>query len=219
MPEVDPRTALAVGTLGVAAAATGLRPAVVALALAALGLAWAAPGWPALGRRLLPVAGASLAVLIVWPLAPQAATATAVRALAASFSVLAAGAVVEWPRLVAALQGWGAGPSLVAFLVIAARHVETLGDEARQALVALRLRGALDRRANLPRATAALLACLLGSALGRADHVARALELRGFEGRLAPLPAWRPQRGEAGHYAAAALLLGVTLAEAVAWTR
>ena len=49
--------------------------------------------------------------------------------------------------------------------------------------------------------------------------MARALELRGFDGRLAALPPWRPRSGETVYYVAAALLLGATVAETLAWAR
>lgn len=217
MGRIDPRTGLLVGALGVAASAAGPRAACLALGLAGLGLAASARGWGALARRLWPVAGTGLALLLLWPLAPQAATGAALRAVAASLSVLAAGTTLEWPGAVAALQGWGAPRSLVAFLVVLARHLDTLARDARQAVLTVRLRGGGDRWANLPRATAALLARLLGAALARADRVAVALELRGFTGRLAPLPRWRPRLAETGLYLAGALLAAASLAEALAW--
>jgi len=66
---------------------------------------------------------------------------------------------------------------------------------------------------------AALLARVLDRALHRADHVAHALELRGFQGRVPGLPRWRPQAAEIPHYALALALGAVAVFAAGPWSR
>jgi len=215
----DARTALLVSLLAGAAGLASPRGA--ALALGALGLeaALAGVGPGALARRLLPLLPAFAVLLLLLPLAPGPVLDVTLRGLAVSAATVVLGAVASWSRIVAVLQGLGLPRTAVAFLVILGRHAAGVGEEARHAHHALATRGGYDRPRNLSRSTAALLARVLDRALHRADQVAHALELRGFQGRVPGLPRWRPQAEELPHYALALALGAVAVFEAGPWSR
>jgi cobalt/nickel transport system permease protein len=215
----DARTALFVSLL---AGASGLAsPRGAALALGALGVeaALAGVGARALALRLLPLLSAFAVLLLLLPLAPGPVLDVTLRGLAVSTATVVLGAVASWSRVVAALQGLGLPRTAVAFLVILGRHAAGVGEEARHAHHALATRGGYDRARNLGRSTAALLARVLDRALHRADQVAHALELRGFQGRVPALPRWRPQAAEVPHYALALALGMVAALEVWPWNR
>jgi energy-coupling factor transporter transmembrane protein EcfT len=213
----DPRTALAVSLLAAAAAVASARGAVLALGALAVQAALAGVRPRALALRLLPLVSAFALFLVFLPLAPGPVLDVAVRGLAVSSAAVVLGAVAGWSRLVAAAQGLGLPRTVVAFLVILGRHAAGVAEEARRARHALVTRGGYDRTRNLGRATAALVARVVDRALHRADHVARALELRGFEGRVPGLAPWRPRGAEVPHYALGALLAAAALLEAGPW--
>jgi energy-coupling factor transporter transmembrane protein EcfT len=141
------------------------------------------------------------------------------RGLAVSAATVVLGAAASWSRLVAVLQGLGLPRTALAFFVILGRHAAGMSDEVRRAHHALATRGGYDRTRNLGRSTAALLARVVDRALRRADHVAHALELRGFQGRVAGLPRWRPRVAELPHYALALALGAAAVFEAGPWSR
>jgi energy-coupling factor transporter transmembrane protein EcfT len=215
----DPRTAIVVSLLAGAAGLASPRGA--ALALGGLGLeaALAGVGPRALARRLLPLLSAFAVLLLFLPLAPGPVLDVTLRGLAVSTATVVLGVVASWSGVVAALQGAGLPRTAVAFFVILGRHAAGVGAEARHAHLALATRGGYDRPRNLGRSTAALLARVLDRALHRADHVAHALELRGFEGRVPGLPRWRLRAAEAAHYALALALGAVAVFEAGPWGR
>jgi cobalt/nickel transport system permease protein len=215
----DPRTALVVSLLAGAAGLASPRGA--ALALGALGLEATLAGVPprALARRLLPLLSAFALLLLFLPLAPGPVLDVSLRGLAVSAATVVLGVVASWSRTVAALQTLGLPRTAVAFLVILGRHAAGVGEEARHAHHALATRGGYDRPRNLGRSTAALLARVLDRALHRADQVAHALELRGFQGRVPGLPRWRWQTAEIAHYALALVLGVVAVFEAGPWSR
>jgi cobalt/nickel transport system permease protein len=215
----DPRTALLVSLLAIAAGLASPRGA--ALALAALGLqaALGGVGPGALARRLLPLLPAFALLLLFAPLAPGPVLDVTVRGLAVSTATVVLGAVTSWSRLIAALQGLGLPRTAVAFLVILGRHAAGVAEEARHSHHALKSRGGYDRVGNLGRSTAALLARVLDRALHRADQVAWALELRGFQGRVLGLPPFRPRAAEIPHYAVALVLAATAVLETGPWSR
>jgi energy-coupling factor transporter transmembrane protein EcfT len=215
----DARTALLVSLLAGAAGLASPRGA--ALALVGLGLeaALAGVGPRALARRLLPLLPAFAVVLLLLPLAPGPVLDVTLRGLAVSAATVVLGAVASWSRVVAVLQGLGLPRTAVAFLVILGRHAAGVGEEARRAHHALATRGGYERSRNLGRSTAVLLARVVGRALHRADQVAHALELRGFQGRVPGLPRWRPRAAEIPHYALALALGAAAVFEAGLWSR
>ena len=181
------------------ASVVGWRSAIVALLCAAV----AAPPAPRrVGLHALALVGSLATLLVLLPFAPRAVTDVALRGLAASLTLVLLTSGVPWPAAIAELQHLGLPRAMVAFLALLARHVEVLAGDARSVVAVLKVRGALDRKANLPRAVAVLLSRLLALAWWRADRVADAMALRGFEGRLPPSPEWRPRRREARQYAA-----------------
>jgi energy-coupling factor transporter transmembrane protein EcfT len=214
----DPRTALLVSLLGVAAALASWRGALAALAALGLEAVLAGASPRALALRLLPLASGFAFFLLFLPFAPGPVLDVGLRGLAVSTSPVVLGVVASWSGVVAALQGLGLPRPAMAFLVILGRHAAGVAEDARQAHHALVTRGGYDGARNLGRSTAILLPRVLDRALHRADHVAHALELRGFRGRVPGLPAFRPRTGEAAHYALA-LLLGLAAAyEAGPWS-
>jgi hypothetical protein len=214
----DTRTAVVVSLLAVVAGLASPRGA--ALALGGLGLeaALAGVGPRALARRLLPLLPAFAVVLLLLPLAPGPVLDVTLRGLAVSTATVVLGAVASWSGVVAVLQGLGLPRTAVAFLVILGRHAAGVSEEARHAHHALATRGGYDCFRNLGRSTAALLARVLDRALHRADHVAHALELRGFQGRVPGLPRWHPRAAEIPHYALALALGAVAAFEAWPWS-
>jgi hypothetical protein len=215
----DPRTALTVSLAACAAALVSPRGA--ALALVATGVQAALVGLSlrALALRLLPIASGFAAFLLLLPFAARPVLDLTLRGLAVAAATVVLGAVASWSALVSVLQGLGLPPAGVAYLVILARHASGVAEETRRASLALRTRGGFDRPGNLGRSTAALLARVLDRALLQADHVARALELRGFEGRVLDLPAFRFRLVEAPHYALAFALCVAVVFEAGPWSR
>jgi len=208
---VHPRTALALAAAGVGASLAGWRSAVIVLVCLSAFLLSTAP------RRiipgLVPLLGAFLALVVLLPFAPKAVVTVAARGVAASLSLVTAAWSTTWPATLGDLSGLGLPRTTVAFLALLARHVETVGETAQRTVAALQLRGAFDRWKHVPRAVGVLLGRLLFLAFARADRVADALALRGFEGRLAPPDPWRPRLGEARHYAAILVLVAAVLWE------
>jgi energy-coupling factor transporter transmembrane protein EcfT len=95
----------------------------------------------------------------------------------------------------------------------------SLGAEVTRVYRALLLRGAFDARGGRVRAARILLVMLLPTAMERADHLADALALRGFEGRI-PLPRpWRPRLVEAPFYAIALTASAAGVWEKLPWIR
>lgn len=215
----DARTALLVSLLAGASGLASPRGAALALGALALEAAFAGVGPRALALRLLPLLSAFAVFLLLLPLAPGPVLDVTLRGLAVSTATVVLGAVASWSRVVAALQGLGLPRTAVAFLVILGRHAAGVGEEARHAHHALATRGGYDRPRNLGRSTAALLARVLDRALHRADQVAHALELRGFQGRVPGLPRWRPRAAEIPHYALALALGAVAILEVWPWSR
>jgi energy-coupling factor transporter transmembrane protein EcfT len=189
-----------------ASALSGFLPATGVLLLSA-GLASATGfSW----NRLLPLAGSLAFFLLLVPLAPGPAIEAVVKGLAISSAVVVSISSARWDRLVAAIQGAGAGRHAVAFLSITLSHLDAAGRDARVAFEALQLRGGFRGTRGLARSTSLLLARTLRRAFERADRTAEALELRGFAGRLPPLPALRAESGNLA--AGAASLLAIALA-------
>ena len=210
----DPRTALAYGVAASASALTGPLPAGGVLVLSAL-LAWATrTSW----RRLLPLVGSFGLLLVLLPLSPGPFARVIVKGLAVSFTVVVAVSAARWDRLVAALQGFGLGRAPVAFVSIVLSHLEDAGRDAAGAVDALRLRGGFRGLRGLGRSTPLLLARTLRRAFERADRTADALALRGFSGRLPPLPRYRPGRADLLP-AAASLAALVAAFGSLAWNR
>jgi energy-coupling factor transporter transmembrane protein EcfT len=213
----DARTALLVSLLGVAAALASSPGALVALGAVGLEALVAGVAWRALALRLIPLASGFALLLVLLPLAPGPVLDVSLKGLAVAVAGVVLGAVVSWIDVVAALQGLGTPPAAVAFLVILGRHAEGVAAEARQAHLALATRGGFDRPSNLGRSSAILVARVLDRALHRADRVASALELRGFRGRVASLPRWRPRVSEAPFYAIAVVVATVAAVEVGRW--
>lgn len=213
----DVRTVLLVSLFAAFAALASPRGAVFALAALALEATAAGVRWRTLGARLVPVGSGFAVLLVLMPLAPGPVLDVGVRGLAVAAAVALLGSLSPWSEVIGALQGAGLPRAPVAFLVILARHAETVREEAHQRHRALLTRGGYDRLANLGRSTGVLVAGLLDHALRRADEVAAALELRGFDGRVPGLPRWRPRIGETPFYALIVLLAAVAMLEASPW--
>jgi energy-coupling factor transporter transmembrane protein EcfT len=204
----QPRTVILLAAAAVSASLVGWRSALLTLGcLPILGLA--AP--PRLGTRVAVIVGGLLVVLVLLPYAPYAVAEVALRGCAASLALVVITARLPWPAAVAELAQMGLPRAGVAFLALLARHVEVLAESAAATVSVLKTRGAFARRANIPRAVAVLVSRLLVQAWLRADRVADALALRGFEGRLAPNAPWEPRRSEAPQY----VILAATLAAAL----
>ena len=177
-----------------AASVVGWRSAIIAMfCVAAAGL----PMPRRLGLRALSLVGSLAALLIVLPFAPRAVADVALRGVAASLTLVLLTSGMPWPSAIAELQQLGLPRAVVAFLALLARHVEVLTEDARSVVAVLKVRGAFDRKANMPRAIGVLLSRLLALAWLRADRVADAMALRGFEGRLPPNAPWRLRPCEA----------------------
>jgi cobalt/nickel transport system permease protein len=215
----DPRTALLVSILGVAAGLASWRGALVALGAIGLEAVLAGVSPRALALRLLPLASGFAFFLLFLPFAPGPVIDVGLRGLAVSTATVVPGVVVSWSGVVAALQGLGLPRSAMAFLVILGRHAAGVAEDARQAHHALVTRGGYDGARKLGRSTGILLARVLDRALHRADHVAHALELRGFRGLVPGLPRFRPRAAEAAHYALALILGAAAAYEAGPWSR
>lgn len=215
MPRPDARLALLFGLTASASSLSGLLPAVGVLLLAA-GLALATGfSW----KRLLPLAGSFAFFLLLVPFAPGAAATAVVKGLALSSAVVVSISSARWDRLVAALQGTGAGRHAVAFLSITLSHLDAAGRDARLAFDALALRGGFRGARGLGRSTSLLLARALRRAFERADRTAEALELRGFAGRIPPLPAFHAGLGDLATGAASVLAFALAVGSRLPWSR
>ncbi|MBP7587461.1 MAG: hypothetical protein KBA72_05880 [Thermoanaerobaculia bacterium] len=213
----DPRSAMALALCGAAAGLASARSAAWALGLLVVWLAVGVPGARRRAWRLLPLlSGLSILVLLL-PWAPRAAGSALLRGAATSLAVAGATMAAGGVALTSALAACGAPRTLVAFLLVLARHAAGMREEASRAFRALALRGGWDRWRGRPRATAALLVGVLATALARADRTAEALALRGFEGRLPPLPRF-DFAGQTPHLATATALLGLGLWEVLSWS-
>jgi energy-coupling factor transporter transmembrane protein EcfT len=205
-----PRTVVLLAAAAVCASLAGWRSALLALCcLPLLGLS----ALPRLGARVAVLLASLLTVLVLLPFAPSAVAEIALRGCAASLALVIITARVPWPAAIAELARLGLPRSGVAFLALLARHVEVLAERAGATVSVLKTRGTFDCGANIPRAVVVLVSRLLVHAWLRADRVADALALRGFEGRLPPNAPWRWRSSEAPRYALLALMLAATLWE------
>lgn len=203
-----PRTVLLLLLAALAASFASWRSAIVVLVCLVAG----GPVPRGLGLRALSLVGSLVGVLVVLPFAPWAVADVTLRGVAASLTLAFHTSSMTWPAAIAELQALGLPRVGVAFLALLARHVEVMTGEAKTVMSVLRVRGAFDRGGNRPRAVAVLLSRLLALAWLRADRVADAMALRGFEGRLPPNARWRVRFSETPQYAAAC-----TMALAAAW--
>lgn len=231
----DPRLRL-VGALAFALVTVSLQTfaalsVALALALATAGAARVA--WRPVLRRLLPLEGLMLALLLLLPFTVAGATWFTVGALQASHEGLAlalrillrANAVVimllallgtlEPATLGHALGRLGVPDKLVHLFLLTVRYIELLYDEYR------RLRQAMRARAFVPRSDAHswrslgwLIGMLLLRSLERARRVLAAMKCRGFHGRLYLLGDYHWSGGDTrAALGAAVLLAGLLLLE------
>ncbi|HYN44067.1 MAG TPA: hypothetical protein VE129_19980 [Thermoanaerobaculia bacterium] len=215
MARPDARMALLFGVTASASALTGPIPAAGVIVLsacfaAATGFSWA---------RLLPLAGSFAFFLLFVPFAPGPVTRAVLQGLGVSLAVVVSVSSARWDRLVAALQGVGAGRHAVAFLSITLSHLGAAGRDARMAFDALTLRGGFRGARGLGRSTPLLLARTLRRAFERADRTAEALELRGFAGWVPPLPAFHAGPADLAAGAAALLAIALAVGSRVTWNR
>lgn len=196
----------------------GARAAAGAIVGLLLWLVVAVPGARRSAWRLLPLLSGLSILALLLPFAPHAAGAVLVRGTATSLAVAGATLATGGVAITSALAGAGAPRTVVAFLLVLARHAGGVREEAARAFRALELRGGWDRGSGRPRAAAVLLASVLSAALARADRTAEALALRGFAGRLPPLPKFDVVE-QLPHLATAAFLLVAGLLELVRWSR
>ena len=168
----------------------------------------------ALAWRLIPVATGFAGFALAAPFAPGQTVSVVLRGFAASAALVAVSTVVPWTRAVGALQALRAPRSLIAFLAIVARHLVTLRDEAEQLRRTMLLRGAFVPGTRL-RSIKVLLGRLMPLALARADRVADALTLRGFEGRLPAVAPWRPSWRDVPVVLGALAVAGVAVIEVI----
>lgn len=215
MGRPDPRSALLFGVAAAVAALSGPVPAAGTLLVSAA-LAMASRLGAA---RFLPVAGSFAFLLVLAPVAPGASARAALQGLALSVAVVVAVSLARWDRTVAVVQGLGASRGAVAFLAITLSQLEAAGRDARRAVEALQLRGSFRGPRGLGRGAALLLSRALRGALARADRTAAALSLRGFEGRVPPLPRFRAGRADAACGAAALLVLVALAGSRLTWFR
>ena len=214
----DPRTALVVSLLGVAAGLASWRGALVALAALGLEAVLADVSPRTLALRLLPLASGFALFLLFLPVAPGPVLDVGLRGLAVSTATVVLGVVVSWSGVIAVLQDLGLPRPATAFLVILGRHrpgsprtpARPTTRWSRAAATTVRGVRPLDRRP--PRARARP-----GPPPRRPRGPrARAARVPGPRPRPAPLP---PRAGEAAHYALALLLGGATVYEAGPWSR
>ncbi len=215
----DARTALTLSFLAVCASLASSRGAIVALGALGLEALAARVGPRLLARRLVPLASGFALLLVLLPLARRAVLDVSLRGLAVGTAGVVLGTITTWSDTISALQGAGLPRGAVAFLVILARHAEGVREDANQAYRALATRGGFDRLSSIGRASGVLVARVLDRTLHRAERVAQALELRGFEGRVPELPRWRPRIAEAPFYALTLLLTAMTVVEVGTWKR
>ncbi len=196
----------------------GPRAAAGAIVGLLLWLVFAVPGARQSAWRLLPLLSGLSILALLLPFAPHAAGAALVRGTAISLAVAGATLAAGGVAITSALAGAGAPRTVVAFLLVLARHAAGVREEAARAFRALELRGGWDRLSGRPHAAAVLLASVLSAALARADRTAEALALRGFAGRLPPLPKFDVVE-QLPHLATAAFFLAAGLLELVKWSR
>jgi cobalt/nickel transport system permease protein len=225
----DPRLRLAAALL-FALVTVSLQTFPALLAALALALALVAAGgtdWRPLLRRLLPLEGLMLALLLLLPFTVAGTPWFAVGPLQASHEglelalhiLLRANAVLvmllamlgtlEPTTLGHALGRLGVPQKLVHLFLLTVRYIELIHDEYR------RLRNAMRARAFVPRSDAHgwrslgwLIGMLLVRSLERAQRVLAAMKCRGFHGRLYLLADYRWGRGDSAAALAASLLLG-----------
>jgi cobalt/nickel transport system permease protein len=186
----EPRTSLVFGLAAALAGAAGVWSALVALLGIVIWAVWTRIPMRALGWRLAPVVAGFAGFAIAAPFAPRATAEVVLRGFATSAALVAVSAAVPWTRAVGVLQALHAPRALVAFLAILASHLVTVRDEAEQLRRTMLLRGAFGPGGKV-RGVKVLLGRLLPLAMARADRVADALTLRGFEGRLPEAGPWR----------------------------
>ena len=215
MRHCDPRAAMSFAAAGAAAGMAGAGSALLGLVALFLWSLWLRLSVRGLFWRLGVLVSGSGLWLLAAPFAPAQALGLALRGFTVSAVVVTAGMAVSWTAPLALLQVLRAPPSLVAFLAILARHAVAVRDEAQRVWQVLLLRGAFDRRANLPAALRILLAALVSSAFRRGERVADVLALRGFEGRVPALPPWRWNVADLPAYLLTALALSATALEAI----
>jgi energy-coupling factor transporter transmembrane protein EcfT len=208
----DPSTSLVFGLAAALAGAAGVWSALAALVGIAAWAAWTRVPMRALGWRLVPVVTGFAGFAIAAPFAPRVTAEVVLRGFATSAALVAVSTAVPWTRAVGVVQALHAPRALVAFLAILARHLVTLRDEAVQLQRTMLVRGAFGPGGRV-RGVKVLLARLLPVALARADRVADALALRGFEGRLPQGTPWRPGRPDLAVGALSLLVAGAALAE------
>lgn len=184
----DPRSALAVALCGGGAGMVGPRAAAGAIVGLLLWLVFAVPGARRSAWRLLPLLSGLSILALLLPFAPRAAGAALVRGTAISLAVAGATLAAAGAAITSALAGAGAPPHGrgIPARPRSPRRRSPRGGRSRlpRARAAWRVGPWVGR----PRAAAVLLASVLGAALARADRTAEALALRGFAGRLPPLP-------------------------------
>ena len=214
MTRPDARTAIFFGVTAAVSALAGPIPAAGVILLSAGLAALTGVSW----KRFLPLAGSFALFLLLVPFAPGPVARVVLQGLGVSLAIVVSVSTARWDRLVAALQALGAGRAAVAFVAITLSHLDAAGRDARVAFDALQLRGGFLGVRGLGRSTPLLLARSMRRAFERADRTAEALELRGFAGRVPPLPAFRA--GAADVVAEGASLLAIALAAgSVAWNR
>ena len=211
MPREHPRTVLLAAATGLFASLAGPGSGVLAGAVAFAVVSLRLGSRRRALTRLLPLASALAVLLVLLPFAPASAASLAVRGLAASLVAVAAALSLSWPAAVGELQSWGLPRAAVAFLAVLSRHLGSLAEAAGRTGEVVLLRGGFDRARTVPRAVGVLVGRLLALAFHRADAVADALALRGFEGRMPPPPPWRPTRAEARGLALAAVLAAAAI--------
>jgi cobalt/nickel transport system permease protein len=225
----DPRLRLAAALLfALVTVSLQTFPALLAaLALAVTAAAAGGPDWRPVLRRLLPLEGLMLALLLLLPFTVegtpwfsfgplqasqegfQLALRILLRANAVLVMLLALLGTLEPTTLGHALGRLGVPEKLVHLFLLTVRYVELIHDEYR------RLRNAMRARAFVPRGNLHgwrslgwLIGMLLVRSLERARRVLAAMKCRGFHGRLYLLADYRWGRGDSAAALAASLLLG-----------
>lgn len=153
------------------------------------------------------------------PASPGHTLQMVARGLLVSLAAVSASMSVFWTAPVALLQAMRAPRSMVAFATLLARHLVSLRQDVIRTQRALLLRGAWDRIGSIGQATRALLLHLLPVTLARADQLADAMALRGFQGRIPELPPWKPSRQEVPAYAMASVACVALISEWMGWSR
>jgi cobalt/nickel transport system permease protein len=205
MAALDPRLRVVAALLFALVIVSMTRIPALAAALTLALAAAASSGWPAhrLLRRLLPLEGFMLVLLLTLPftvpgqplltLGPLAASAEGLllalaillKASAVVLALLALVGTLDAGRLGHALARLGVPERLVHLLLLTARQIHLIGDEYA------RLREAMRARAFVPRSDRHtwnsigwLMGMLLVRSLGRSRRVLDAMRCRGFDGRF-----------------------------------